>query len=560
MKIYDPCNAVLLSFCLSFSLVRGSSFPSSLQIVNSKGTCRSKEQVLAYFNNNNDDNENNTTLFSKVIEVIDCTTDHKQDRSLVNRIFGTKFVDNINIDNGVYLDVSLNQCAVLYSSFDSLFSTQFCGSQAVDYFHSLSSSVTCFVLKAVELPSVLLGYDQLFRRLVKLAADREGGGPMEVVFVLDTSGVEESSLLSLSEKLTSYLEGLVPQVLDNNNNNNKKLSDLLTLRIETEGLDGSLTSRLVPSDSPNTSLDVLSDLLTRWTPSPTKASPVLSPSQREALFRVEEAFSLGLAELDRALLRWQRRVSSGRVVGRFSESVSQVGNVCLDVFRLSTAGSGRSGEGGRERVDRLRLLQEHLQTGVARLVRQQESLLESEVTKDLRESLVELWERDEEEVEVEVEDVKRKEEIQQLLRKSVFQFQAKAAELGEVSESRLSEIRESLSELVNEFPESSSAKLAEVRRLDKQAKRGSGGKGKGKKRFTGLPKLSNLGLSLVGMLRPPGYGNLQGFVGYATSLLGLPLELLLGVHNDGDSPEIMGDDREYPVLRLQPKVNFDIDF
>jgi hypothetical protein len=36
------------------------------------------------------------------------------------------------------------------------------------------------------------------------------------------------------------------------------------------------------------------------------------------------------------------------------------------------------------------------------------------------------------------------------------------------------------------------------------------------------------------MLRPPGFGNLQGYLGYATSLLGLPLDLLLGVHNDGN--------------------------
>ena len=40
------------------------------------------------------------------------------------------------------------------------------------------------------------------------------------------------------------------------------------------------------------------------------------------------------------------------------------------------------------------------------------------------------------------------------------------------------------------------------------------------------------------MLRPPGFGNLQGYMGYSTSMLGLPLDLLLGVQNDGDSPEV----------------------
>jgi hypothetical protein len=47
-----------------------------------------------------------------------------------------------------------------------------------------------------------------------------------------------------------------------------------------------------------------------------------------------------------------------------------------------------------------------------------------------------------------------------------------------------------------------------------------------------------MGLQLVGMLRPPGYGNLQGYVSYHTGLWNWPLELLFGFHNDGDSPEV----------------------
>jgi hypothetical protein len=111
------------------------------------------------------------------------------------------------------------------------------------------------------------------------------------------------------------------------------------------------------------------------------------------------------------------------------------------------------------------------------------------------------------------------------------------------------EFSNSLQTIATEFPESPSAKLEAVRKMEKQSK-------KGKKKGS---RAVNIGLNLVGMLRPPGYGNLQGFVGYATSLLGLPLDLMLGVQNDGDSPEVMGEDREYPLLRIQPKVHFDID-
>ena len=87
----------------------------------------------------------------------------------------------------------------------------------------------------------------------------------------------------------------------------------------------------------------------------------------------------------------------------------------------------------------------------------------------------------------------------------------------------------------------------------KKTPKKKGGIGLGKNRAV------NIGLNLVGMLRPPGFGNLQGFVGYQTGIFGLPLDLLFGVQNDGDSPEIMGEDREQPILRLQPKVHFDCD-
>jgi hypothetical protein len=107
--------------------------------------------------------------------------------------------------------------------------------------------------------------------------------------------------------------------------------------------------------------------------------------------------------------------------------------------------------------------------------------------------------------------------------------------------------------MAKEFGESSFGRLEQLKKVEKLAKKQGGGSGsKGKRAI-------NLGLNLVGMLRPPGYGNLQGFVGYSTALLGLPLELLMGVHNDGDSPEVMGEDREFPILRLQPKLHFDID-
>ena len=70
-----------------------------------------------------------------------------------------------------------------------------------------------------------------------------------------------------------------------------------------------------------------------------------------------------------------------------------------------------------------------------------------------------------------------------------------------------------------------------MRSMDKLVKKPKKKKGK---------RAINFVLSLVGMLRPPGYGNLQGFVGYSgLSMFGVPVETLLGVQNDGDAPEVI---------------------
>ncbi|GMI52458.1 hypothetical protein ScalyP_jg8808 [Parmales sp. scaly parma] len=67
----------------------------------------------------------------------------------------------------------------------------------------------------------------------------------------------------------------------------------------------------------------------------------------------------------------------------------------------------------------------------------------------------------------------------------------------------------------------------------------------------------NFGLGLVAMFRPDGFGSLQAFGGWTGGLN----SVTVGLHNDADSPESinqLGGQRP-PLLRLQPKINVDID-
>lgn len=66
-----------------------------------------------------------------------------------------------------------------------------------------------------------------------------------------------------------------------------------------------------------------------------------------------------------------------------------------------------------------------------------------------------------------------------------------------------------------------------------------------------------IGLDLVAMLRPDGFGTLQGFAGYQFA----GNSITVGVHNDADDPQAIaqfGGVRP-PLLRIQPKLRVDVE-
>ena len=236
---------------------------------------------------------------------------------------------------------------------------------------------------------------------------------------------------------------------------------------------------------------------------------------------IESAYADAVAQIEAIVSQWQARVGSGKVVGKFGDRVGQLVTSVQESFAQNTAGSLAV----RERSERARQLDDYLQSAVSELFRQQLSILQTRVVNKFRKTLSNI---------AAANDEPSADEEQQALRKALFEFTTEASDL-EVESLKLSstatqsEISASLQNLAKAFPETAAARLEAVRKLEKQAKRPSKKKGQ---------RSINIALNLVGMLRPPGFGNLQGFVGYSTGLMGLPLELLLGIQNDGDSPEV----------------------
>jgi len=104
-----------------------------------------------------------------------------------------------------------------------------------------------------------------------------------------------------------------------------------------------------------------------------------------------------------------------------------------------------------------------------------------------------------------------------------------------------------LTDVVSAFPDSAAAKLKRSRAVKKVVSR----------ERKPSQRAIDFGLDFVAMLRPDGFGSLQGFAGY--NLGGN--SITFGIHNDADDPQVIaqfGGVRP-PLLRVQPKLRVDID-
>ena len=97
------------------------------------------------------------------------------------------------------------------------------------------------------------------------------------------------------------------------------------------------------------------------------------------------------------------------------------------------------------------------------------------------------------------------------------------------------------------FPDTPGARMRELRAVKTAAN----------KEKEPTERRVDVGLDLVGMVRPDGYGTLQGFVGRQFG----GNQVIVGICNDADSPEVIS---QYggvrpPFIRVQPKLKLDIE-
>lgn len=101
------------------------------------------------------------------------------------------------------MDIS-DRGAFLFTAFDSMFSTKFCGSRAADFCGSVSNNL-CLLMSAKDVTETLTGYDQIFRRVMKKL--HSGVSPVQTLAILvnfDSGSMKNSETISseISQRLS----------------------------------------------------------------------------------------------------------------------------------------------------------------------------------------------------------------------------------------------------------------------------------------------------------------------------------------------------------------------
>lgn len=266
-----------------------------------------------------------------------------------------------------------------------------------------------------------------------------------------------------------------------------------------------------------------------------------------------------------------RRHNHNRIIFGFGKKIETLLQTTMQDFNSRLIGTSHETHFLSERAQRVKELQTHILSTALELFQQQVINQERATVPKLKNKLTTHFQN------LNKNDATARDTTKDILRECVAEHNKIISQelenetlgltLGEASRQ---EFEQKLEKEVRDFPSSPAFKIMQLKQAEKQVATASKNKKKKKSvalwqqkglwnKVAGVVSLVKISTTLVGFLRPAGLGNLQGYVNYRSMLLGRPLDFLLGFQNDGDAPEIVGEDREQPLLRVQPKFHFDID-
>mmetsp|Transcript_41201 Transcript_41201/g.92779 ORF Transcript_41201/g.92779 Transcript_41201/m.92779 type:complete len:563 (+) Transcript_41201:86-1774(+) len=288
-------------------------------------------------------------------------------------------------------------------------------------------------------------------------------------------------------------------------------------------------------------------LASRWA----GAAPALpSKAELEALCAVDSAYYESLACAMPSLVRMRAAAEKGGVIGDLG---AQAGKLIADAVQSFDEATSAVALGAAlsARAARRASLVEDLTAEAEAAKAMMLASLTQQALKKFEAKLLGLVSKLKEPADPLPDDKAKKElraaslHLASAAQKLALPFQA-ASKAGAVAKAKETDnFNAELAALLAGFDESGPCKVLRMNRLQRKVERA--------KKQPKQPRSIVPGFHLAAMMRQVGSGNLQGFAGYALG----PHSIDFGYTNSRGDPELTGD--KSPLLRLQPKVHFDID-
>lgn len=268
-----------------------------------------------------------------------------------------------------------------------------------------------------------------------------------------------------------------------------------------------------------------------------------TPTTAKAFVDVGNAFGYYTRVARAKVAAWKSRVARGLLIDDFGASASDLYQSVLQGYDSDTLAGAGLPHVGEYRVDMRASLQAFLATGITDVFNGLLQNLEKKVLKSFNAALLKTMNDPPESIMNSNSATVRRETF--AYEKAVENFVVEA--LGLNKDKPIREFSAKLNDALVAFPDSPAAKIKRTQQTKKVVN---------KTKKPGQRSV-DLGLDLVAMLRPDGFGSLQGFCGYQLG----GNSVTFGVHNDADDPQVIaqfGGVRP-PLLRVQPKLRVDVD-
>jgi len=399
---------------------------------------------------------------------------------------------------------------------------------------------------------------ELFSSVLK--SKKSGTASTLIVAVEEASGDASSSSSSLDtdsikENIEEIFDGVAALVLGVND---EKLNQFFKVEVTlvknsedvTKVMDQAAKAAATSSTKSSSSVmgskpfsTAFSEIYSTLSSSPDYADPT---PVAEAILACTDAYSRAFGMSRAKIASWKHRVSRGLLVDKFGMNADSLFQRTLDLFDRDTMAAAGLPAAGEQRLVIRQRLQQRMEKTLKDLFDVQMGILEKSTLKKFNHSLLKKMGKDG------LDNTKFFEDNATALRTSLFAFETSAAllEIPSLSLTKSNAVRDVTGKLNNAlmtFPDSPAAKIKAMKKVEQTVS-------KKKKPSEGS---IDLALDVVAMIRPDGFGNLQGFAGYQLG----PHSVTVGVHNDADDPQVIaqfGGVRP-PFIRVQPKLKLDVE-